>query len=193
GIKNANGTFFQPGQPLPPNQLPSADINPPTEVASPTLATPYSDQISLGYSWQVNPWLGLNVDASHIKYRDLPYRFRGNPFDPATGKRRLPAFGNFRIWYGHGFADYNRALLGDAVHRLVGPRLQVRRRRRLHEYDDAVRRLRVRPVAGGEPREHAPRRLVLADGRPHRQGIQVPRQLRPRAHRRSLQPIQFEE
>ncbi|HYU26256.1 MAG TPA: TonB-dependent receptor [Thermoanaerobaculia bacterium] len=123
GIKNANGTFFQPGQPLPPNQLPSADINPPTEVASPTLATPYSDQISLGYSWQANPWLGLNVDASHIKYRDLPYRFRGNPFDPATGKRRFPNFGNFRIWYGNGFADYNGVNLGG--HARLGDKFEL--------------------------------------------------------------------
>lgn len=112
GIKNPNGTFFQPGQPLPPNQLGGVDVNPPAEVASPTLATPYSDQISLGYSWQVNPWLGLNVDASHINYKDIPYRFRGNPIDPATGQRRFPAFGSFRIWYGNGFAKYNGINLG---------------------------------------------------------------------------------
>lgn len=113
GIKNANGTFFQPcvigaaGCTLPPNQQATTDIPAPNEVASPTLATPYSDQISLGYSWQVNPWLGLNVDASHIKYRDIPFRFRGNPKDPATGKLRFPDFGSFRIWYGNGFADYD--------------------------------------------------------------------------------------
>ncbi|MGH9419079.1 MAG: hypothetical protein ACRD3J_03830, partial [Thermoanaerobaculia bacterium] len=97
----------QPGQPLPPNQLPSAGVNPPNEVASPTLATPYSDQISLGYSAQVNPWLGLNVDASHIKYKDIPFRFRANPIDPATGQRRFPAFASFRMWQGNGFAEYN--------------------------------------------------------------------------------------
>jgi hypothetical protein len=112
GIKNANGTFFQPGQTLPPNQLTGVGVNPPNEVASPTLATPYSDQVSLGYSWQVNPWLGLNADASHISYKDIPFRFRGNPFDPTTGKRRFPAFGNFRIWYGKGFAKYNGVNLG---------------------------------------------------------------------------------
>jgi hypothetical protein len=112
GIRNANGSFFQPGQPLPPNQLSNPDIPPPNEVASPTLATPYSDQISLGYSWQVNPWLGLNIDASHINYRDLPFRFRGNPFDPATGKRRFPAFGSFRIWYGKGRAKYDGLNIG---------------------------------------------------------------------------------
>ena len=119
GIKNANGSFFQPGDPRPPNQLASADVPPPNEVASPTLATPYSDQVSLGYSWQVNPWLGVNVDASHINYKDLPFRFRANPFDPTTGKRRFPQFGSFRLWYGKGFAKYNgvnfsgHARLGD--------------------------------------------------------------------------------
>ncbi len=112
GIKNANGTFFQPGQPLPPNQLASSAVNPPNEVASPTLATPYSDQISLGYSWQVNPWLGLNADASHVSYKDIPFRFRANPIDPATGKRRFPDFASFRMWQGDGFAKYNGINLG---------------------------------------------------------------------------------
>ncbi len=113
GIKNGNGSFFQPGQPLPPNQQTGGTaVNPPNEVASPTLATPYSDQISLGYSWQVNPWLGLNADASHISYKDIPFRFRGNPIDPTTGKRRFPAFASFRIWYGNGFAKYNGINLG---------------------------------------------------------------------------------
>ncbi len=107
GIKNANGTFFQPGQPLPPQRNLGSGADTPNEVASPTLATPYSDQISLGYSWQVNPWLGLNVDGSHIQYKDIPFRFRANPIDPTTGKRRFPQFGNFRLWYGKGSAKYN--------------------------------------------------------------------------------------
>ncbi len=109
GIRNADGTLFRPGQPLPANQLPGAAINPPNEVASPTLATPYSEQISLGYSWQATDWLGLNFEVSSIDYRDIPFRFRANPFDPATGRRRFPEFGNFRIWYGNGKADYDGA------------------------------------------------------------------------------------
>ncbi|HMC21720.1 MAG TPA: TonB-dependent receptor [Thermoanaerobaculia bacterium] len=123
GIKNANGTFFQPGQPLPPNQLTGSAVPPPNEVASPTLATPYSDQFSLGYSWQVNPWLGLNVDASHIKYDDIPFRFRANPTDPSTGKRRFPAFGNFRLWMGNGFAKYNGVNIGG--HARLGDRFEL--------------------------------------------------------------------
>lgn len=128
GIKNPNGSLFQPGQPLPPNGLPGADIPPPNEIASPTLATPYSDQLSLGYSWQVNPWLGLNIDGSHIEYKDIPFRFRANPRDPSTigtagcpavGCRRFNSFGSFRMWYGKGSAKYNgvnlsgHARLGD--------------------------------------------------------------------------------
>ena len=113
GIKNPDGTFFQPGQPLPPNQLPAADIPPPNEVASPTLATPYAAQGSLGYSWQATNWLGLNIEAVRINYRDIPYRFRANPFNDAnangvqdpTETRRFP-FGNFRLWYGDGQANY---------------------------------------------------------------------------------------
>ncbi len=111
GIRNADGSFYRPGQPLPPNQLPGADIPPPNEVASPTLATPYSEQASLGFSWQVNTWLGLNFEVVSIDYRDIPFRFRANPIDPATGVRRFPDFGNFRLWYGNGKASYDGANL----------------------------------------------------------------------------------
>jgi hypothetical protein len=107
GILNPDGSFFRPGDPLPPNQLPGAAIPPPNEVASPTLATPYSQQLSLGYSWQVNNWLGVNVEAVTIDYKDIPFRFRANPIDPATGVRRFPQYGNFRIWYGGGEASYD--------------------------------------------------------------------------------------
>ena len=109
GIRNPDGTFFRPGQPLPPNQLPGADIAPPNEVASPTLATPYSDQLSLGFSWQASDWLGLNFEVVSIEYRDIPFRFRANPRDPATGARRFPDFGNFRLWYGDGQGEYQGA------------------------------------------------------------------------------------
>jgi Carboxypeptidase regulatory-like domain/TonB dependent receptor len=109
GIHNPDGSLFRPGDPLPPNQLPGLDKTAPNEVASPTLATPYSQQASLGYSWQVNDWLGLNFEAVDIAYRDIPFRFRANPIDPATGQRRFPQFGNFRLWYGNGKADYDGA------------------------------------------------------------------------------------
>jgi hypothetical protein len=107
GIKNPDGSFFKPGDPLPPNQLPGLAAIAPNDVASPNLATPYSRQTSLGYSWQVNDWLGVNVEGVDIAYRDIPFRFRANPIDPTTGERRFPEFGNFRLWVGDGKADYD--------------------------------------------------------------------------------------
>src|SRR5262249_30408008 len=112
GIKNPDGSFFQPGQPLPPNQLPGASIPPPNEVASPTLKTPRSAQGDLGYSWQANSWLGLNFDLVTIHYTDLPFRFHANFLDPNTGQPLFPQFGDFRMWYGKGWADYNGANIG---------------------------------------------------------------------------------
>jgi outer membrane receptor protein involved in Fe transport len=126
-ILNSNGTPFQPGQPLPPNQLPGADVGIADEVASPTLATPYSDQASLGYSWQVNNWLGLNVEVVTVDYHDIPFRFRPNigvdadhdgVFEPAAGETtRWPQFGNFRLWYGGGRASYDGVNLSARVRR----------------------------------------------------------------------------
>jgi len=122
-IRNPDGSLFQPGQPLPPNQLPSSQIPPPNEVASPTLQTPYSAQGSLGYSWQATSWLGLNVEGVAINYRHIPYRFRANPVDPATGARRFPDFGNFRLWYGNGEATYRGVNLSGRAR--VSDRLEI--------------------------------------------------------------------
>jgi outer membrane receptor protein involved in Fe transport len=126
GIKNPDGSFFHPGQPLPPNQLPSAAVPPPNEVASPTITkVPFSDQISAGYSWQVNPWLGLNLEAVGAWYKNIPFRFRGNPTLDQNGqpylnadgtpRRRFTDFGqggNFRIWEGGGKANYKGVNVG---------------------------------------------------------------------------------
>jgi outer membrane receptor protein involved in Fe transport len=128
GIRNPDGSFFQPGQALPPNQLPNPELGSGSdEIASPTLATPYSDQASLGYSWQVNNWLGLNVEVVTIDYHDIPYRFRPNigvdadrdgAFEPGQGEQtRFPQFGNFRLWYGGGRASYDGVNLGFRVRR----------------------------------------------------------------------------
>jgi hypothetical protein len=112
GIRNPDGTFFQPGQPLPPNQLPGASIPPPVEVAAPNLTnTPRSYQGSLGYSWQVTEALGVNIEGVDVEYRDLPFRSRAN-IDPATGNPTFPQFGNFRIWESDATGNYRGLNLG---------------------------------------------------------------------------------
>jgi hypothetical protein len=112
GIRNSDGSFFQPGQPLPPNQLPGAQIPPPNEVAAPNITnTPRSYQGSLGYSIQVTDALGLNIEGVNVDYHDLPFRTRAN-IDPATGTPPFPQFGNFRIWESNGTGTYRGLNLG---------------------------------------------------------------------------------
>jgi hypothetical protein len=111
GIRNPDGSFYQAGQPLPPNQITDPELGGLGEVASPNLATPYSDQASLGLSWQPNDWLGLNFEVISIDYHDIPFRFRPNVLDPATGARRFGG-GNFRLWLGNGRGSYEGANVG---------------------------------------------------------------------------------
>jgi outer membrane receptor protein involved in Fe transport len=115
GITNPDGSVFRVGQPLPAAGLGGAP-DPATQVGSPTQATPYSDQISLGYSWQVNDRLGLTADAIWAEYRDIPYRFRFNstlgPNGQPTGVRRFPFAATARMWMGDGEADYKGLNLG---------------------------------------------------------------------------------
>ncbi len=123
GIRNANGTFFQPGQPLPPNQITGGGAPPPNEVASPTIATPFSRQASLSVSHEILPWLSGSLELVKIAYRDIPYRFRANPRTGPGQPRRFSQFANFRIWYGDGFADYEGANL--TVQARISNRLTV--------------------------------------------------------------------
>ncbi|MBZ5589789.1 MAG: TonB-dependent receptor [Acidobacteriia bacterium] len=113
GIKNPDGSYFQPGQPLPDCTLYEGatcglGASQPFDVASPNLKPPHTDQVSLGYSWQVSPAVGLTFDAVKVKYYDLPYRVKANPYINATTRlfASLGVPGTFRIWTGDGFADY---------------------------------------------------------------------------------------
>ena len=118
GIKNSNGTFFRPGvDPLPPNQL-SGNLSDRStrELASPTVAkAPYSDQASLGYSTEISNSLGLNFELVSARYHDIPFRFRADPIDPATGSRQWPTSitpSNFRLWVNNGHAEYDGLNIG---------------------------------------------------------------------------------
>jgi outer membrane receptor protein involved in Fe transport len=112
GIKNPDGSFWQPGQPLPPNQAQPGPPDP-RDIATPTLKPPYSDQLSLGYSWQATNWLGFNFEAVKATYRHIPFRFRANGIDPATGERRFPTVtARLRLWYGKGEDDYQGLNIG---------------------------------------------------------------------------------
>lgn len=112
GIRNADGTFFRPGiDPMPANQGAGADL--PNNIAQKSWQAPQSTQISLGYSWQTTPWLGLTFDAVHIDYENIPFRVRANPrigaariLQPATNNN------NIRLWVGDGSAEYRGFNIG---------------------------------------------------------------------------------
>ncbi len=137
GIKNADGSFWRPGQTLPPNQAPPIGRPTPANVASPTVTkVPYSDQISLGYSWELNPSFGVNIEGVGAWYKDIPFRSRANPATDENGnpnrnaagglRRRWADFGagnNFRIWLGGGKANYKGVNLG--MHGRMGRKLEL--------------------------------------------------------------------
>ncbi len=133
-ILNPDGSIYKIGQPLPANQLKPGAPSLPNDVASPTIAAPQSAQASLGYSWQVTSNLGLTFDLVNIRYTNIPFRFRANPFVDTNGNgkidagepRRFAQFGftnNFRIWYGEGEAEYRGANVG--VRARVTDRLEL--------------------------------------------------------------------
>ena len=120
GIRNPDGSFYQPGQPLPPAGNVPLGQTLPANIGHPSITnTPYSDQISLGYATELTNWLGINVDVTHIQYRDIPFRFRYNGFLDNNGNhiatRRFASAGitnNNRMWIGNGEADYDGLNLG---------------------------------------------------------------------------------
>jgi outer membrane receptor protein involved in Fe transport len=111
GIRNADGSLYRVGQPLPANQLGNITRPVPNEVASPNIEAPESTQMSLGFSTELTNNIGVTLDLVRIEYRNIPFRFRANPIASGT-TRRFNQFGNFRIWTGQGEADYEGVNLG---------------------------------------------------------------------------------
>ena len=96
GIRNPNGTFFsvsdavdnilalnEAGGSLPLNR----------HVASPRLKQPYTDQISVGWSHQLDPSTVLDVDYVHVRGRDIGWRPRLNAVHPGQSARPLALLG----------------------------------------------------------------------------------------------------
>ncbi|MEM9594480.1 MAG: TonB-dependent receptor [Acidobacteriota bacterium] len=100
GIRNPDGSLFQPGDPLPPSLLPSTAVPVPTDVAS-SLDTPSSDRLSVGWSWQMDPFFGVAVDATRIEHRDLPAAVDLAPLGS------VPELGEVRLWSADGEARYD--------------------------------------------------------------------------------------
>jgi carboxypeptidase family protein/TonB-dependent receptor-like protein len=117
GIKNPDGSFFNVGQPLPPNQLVDATAPIPSHAASPRIKQPYTDQFNLGFSKELGGGYALELDGVYSTGHDLGTRPNIN-LRINGGPRRLsgilPTTGNsnFRIDTSDGVAHYKGVTLG---------------------------------------------------------------------------------
>lgn len=102
GIRNADGSFYQIGQPLPPNQLANASAPLPSHAATPLVKQPYTDQANFGFSKALGKDYAFEVDAVYAHAQDLGTRVAAN-VRINGGARRLSTFlpqsgnANFRI------------------------------------------------------------------------------------------------
>ncbi|HUG53460.1 MAG TPA: TonB-dependent receptor, partial [Vicinamibacteria bacterium] len=74
GIRNADGTLFRVGQPLPPNQIANLSSPIPSHVATPRPKQPYTDQANLGFSKVLGRGFAIEVDGVWAEGRDLGTR-----------------------------------------------------------------------------------------------------------------------
>jgi outer membrane receptor protein involved in Fe transport len=96
GIRNPDGSFFKVTDPI-------ANIESQNEaggalplnrhVASPRLQQPYTDQISVGWSHQLDPSTVIDVDYMHVEGRDIAWRPRLNGRHPGAPDRPLALLG----------------------------------------------------------------------------------------------------
>jgi hypothetical protein len=117
GIKNADGSLFQVGQPLPPNQLGNASAPLPLHAASPRIKQPYTDQFNLGFSRDLGAGYALELEGVYSSGHELGTRPNIN-LRINGGPRRLagilPQSGaaSWRIDTSAGVAHYKGVTLG---------------------------------------------------------------------------------
>jgi outer membrane receptor protein involved in Fe transport len=92
GIRNADGSFFSADDPISnieeQNEAGGAlPMN--RHVASPRLEQPYTDQISAGWSHQLDAATAIDVDYIHVEGRDIGWRPRLNARHPGAALRPL--------------------------------------------------------------------------------------------------------
>jgi hypothetical protein len=117
GIRNSDGSLFQVGQPLPPNELQNASAPLPSHVASPRIKQPYTDQFNLGFSKDLGAGYALELEGVYSSGHDLGTRGNLN-LRINGGPRRfdgiLPQSGgtSFRVDTSDGVAHYKGITLG---------------------------------------------------------------------------------
>jgi hypothetical protein len=90
GIRNADGSLYQVGQPVPANTLAGAAAPLPSHVASPRPLQPFTDQANFGFSKALGKDYAVEIDGVYAHGKDLGTRFSANVrLGAATAPRRF--------------------------------------------------------------------------------------------------------
>jgi hypothetical protein len=98
GIRNPDGSFFRVGQPI-SNVASQNEVNPngpffSTQLSGPQVRQPWTSQVSVGWSHQIDPFTVLDVDYVHTDGKDLGVRWGLNTrIGGVTGTRRYADLG----------------------------------------------------------------------------------------------------
>jgi hypothetical protein len=96
GIRNPDGSFFTVSDPIANiEDLNEAGGSLPLNrhVASPRIKQPYTDQVSVGWSHQLDASTVFDVDYIHVEGRDIGWRPRLNAQHPGESRRPLALLG----------------------------------------------------------------------------------------------------
>jgi outer membrane receptor protein involved in Fe transport len=74
GIRNPDGSLYQVGQPLPPNQITNLSAPIPSHAATPRPKQPYADQANFGFSKVLGHGFALELDGVYVSQKDLGTR-----------------------------------------------------------------------------------------------------------------------
>ena len=78
GIRNADGSLYQVGQPVPANQLAGATAPLPSHAATPLVKQPFTDQANFGFSKALGKSYALEIDGVYAHAQDLGTRVSAN-------------------------------------------------------------------------------------------------------------------
>ena len=103
GIRNADGTLYQVGQPLPANQLTNVTLPLPSHAATPIIKQPYTDQANFGFSKNLGTDFAVEVDGVYAEGKELGMRpalnrrINGGPRGASRASCPVRATRNFRV------------------------------------------------------------------------------------------------
>jgi hypothetical protein len=106
GIINPDGSYWKPGDPLPPSQLGEEKIV--RDIGSTEFKLPYTDQINISIEHKLTEHSIIEASYTNSRGRDYYITFKFNGIDKERSCRRFTDISPYaRIWYPGGYYNYN--------------------------------------------------------------------------------------